>query len=176
MRYGRRLTLIIGSMVLLIVFGSVIYLASQYINGRKQGAGTLFGGPTNVQVVSAKELPAAVPDSRGVVLRRADNSVFVGTNVRKWQRVRDNDAAPARYEIAFDGPALEQEVLITHNTIIYRNATPLDQPRVVDGGIQEVVEPGKLADIRPDAMLQVWGERKGDRVVARVVVYSYLPV
>ena len=174
MRYSRRLALIIGGLVLLMVLGGVVYAAAQLLNGQRQAGGTWFGGPHNVQVVPAKELPAA-PDSRGVVLRREDNSVFIATNVKKWQRVRENDSAPTRYEIAFDGPALEQEVLITHNTLVYRNVTQLDRAKVTDGKIQEVVEPGTLDDIRGDALLQVWGERKGDRVVARVVVYSYLP-
>ena len=174
MRYSRRLALIIGGLVLLIVLSGVVYLTAQLLNGQRAG-GTWFGGPNRVQVVPAKELPAAAPDSRGVVLRRMDNSIFIATNVNKWQRVRENDAAPARYEIAFDGPAVEQEVLITHNTLVYHNVTPLDQARGTEGKIQEVVEPGGLDDIRADAMLQVWGERKGDRIIAQVVVYSYLP-
>jgi hypothetical protein len=47
--------------------------------------------------------------------------------------------------------------------------------QAVNGKIQQIVRPGALDDIRKDAFLRVWGESRGDRIVAEVVLYFYLP-
>ncbi len=172
----KRSVIIAGcAIALLVVLGTAAYIAPSVINGVGQGSGGLPGGPTTIRAIPAKELPPAQPDSRGVVLRRVDNSLYIGTNVAKWQRIRDNDAAPVRHEITFNGPVIEKEVVVTHDTVIYRDATSLDQSKAVDGKVQQVLAAGTLEDIRADAMLQVWGVSEGDRVVARVLVYSFLP-
>lgn len=46
---------------------------------------------------------------------------------------------------------------------------------VVNGKIQQIVRPGTLDDIRKDAFLRVWGEGRGDRIIAKVILYFYLP-
>ena len=108
------------------------------------------------------------------MLRRADNSLIVGVNFTKYQRVKNDDTGEVWHEIAFDGKPVEKEVVVTRDTIIYGDATNMNT-EAVNGKIQQVVRSGTLDDIRKDAFLRVWGEGKGDRVVAKVILYFYLP-
>jgi hypothetical protein len=136
--------------------------------------GNLFGGPTSIRAAPAKELPPRDPEAQGVVLRRADNSLIIGVNFTKYQRNKNDDTGEVWHEIAFDGKPLEKEVVVTRDTIIYGDATDMNA-EVVNGKIQQIVRPGALDDIRKDAFLRVWGEVKGDRVIAKVLLYFYLP-
>ena len=73
------------------------------------------------------------------------------------------------------------EVVVTPDTIIYRDETeiPVGEPGEQSGErtIQQVVKLiHSLEEVGKNFELQVWGERRGDRVVAEVLVYKSLPV
>ncbi len=152
----------------------VAFVLMRLSSGAGIVSGSLFGGPSFVGVAPAKEVPPDPPSASGVMLRRADNSLMVATNVAKWNRVKDDDTGVVRHEIAFDGMPLEKEIVITRDTLVYRDMTDFNDP-VVDGKVRQRVKPGSLDDIRADALVQAWGEARGDRVIAQVVVYHYLP-
>jgi hypothetical protein len=40
-----------------------------------------------------------------------------------------------------------------------------------NGKLQQVVQPGSLDDISANSMVQAWGEKQGERLVARVLVF-----
>ena len=80
------------------------------------------------------------------------------------------------------GPTIE--VVINHDTMIYRDETEYDLKPTTAGQsdeqkIQQVVQLvdldslDKTVDNEPNK-LQVWGERRGDRVIAEVLVYDPL--
>ena len=116
--------------------------------------------PDPLSLVPAKELPQNTPDVRGVVVRRQDKSLFVGTG----RLTRMSDEAPTTY----DGPVLE--VVVTHDTQIFCDDTARSAPDLQADKIQQVVKPCSLDDIAPNIAIQVWGEKTGDRTVARILV------
>ena len=46
----------------------------------------------------------------------------------------------------------------------------MDAPRP-DGTRKQTVEPGNVDEINEHGIISVWGERRGDRVIAHTVVY-----
>jgi hypothetical protein len=155
---------------------AVVLIGAAFVGGRlltrPTNSTSIFGGPSFIGRERAKDLPAETAALIGIFDHRADNSLFVGTHVTKFERRRECDTCPVQRNIAYDGPVVE--VVATRDTIIYRNATNFDGP-IVGDKIQEIVAPGTLDDIGSQALVEVWGERQGDRLVARVVLYSYLP-
>ena len=102
-----------------------------YVGGRllNRGAGRCSGGQAmmargeggvarSFSLLPAKELPQNTPDVRGVVVRRQDKSLFVGTG----RLTRMSDEAPTTY----DGPVLE--VVVTHDTQIFCDDTARSRP------------------------------------------------
>ncbi len=161
----------IGLGLAAMVLIGAAFVGGQLLN-RPTNAASLFGGPSFIGRERAKELPGEAAALIGIFDHRADNSLFVGTHVTKFERRRECDTCPVQRNIAYDGPVVE--AVVTRDTIIYRNATNFDGPIVGDKS-QEVVAPGKLDDIGSQALVEVWGERQGDRLVARAILYSYLP-
>jgi hypothetical protein len=71
------------------------------------------------------------------------------------------------------GPVVE--VVVTTETVIYKDVTEQqfnDKPPVSGQKIQEVLEPGALADIGQSSSITVWGKKTGDRYIADVLVYT----
>lgn len=161
----------IGLGLAAVVLIGAAFVGGQLLN-RPTNPTSLFGGPNLIGRERAKELPVEPAALIGIFDQRADNSLLVGTHVTKFERRRECDTCPVQRNIAYDGPIVE--VVVTRDTILYRNVTNFDGP-VVGDKIQEVVAPGKLDDIGAQALVEVWGERQGDRLVARVILYSYLP-
>jgi hypothetical protein len=161
---------------IMIGIGAAILVAAVFTAGqllaRPGPAGEFPGGAKFTGRERAKELPATAADAVGIFDRMADNSVFVGTHITKFERRRECDTCPVEYNIAYDGPVME--VVTTRDTLIYRDVTNFDGP-ISDGKIQEQVAVGDFDEIGPNAMVEAWGERTGDRLIARVLVYHYLP-
>ena len=76
-----------------------------------------------------------------------------------------------------DGPQLE--IVIGPDTVLYRDVTDFQADAPTESGervVQQIVRPADLADaIEPQMEMSVWGERRGDRVIADVVVFGPLP-
>jgi hypothetical protein len=76
-----------------------------------------------------------------------------------------------------DGPTLE--VVISPDTKIYKDITQPVMVQRVEGEpepeipeIVQQVEPGDVSEIGPNTMLTIWGERRGDRVIADMILYQ----
>ena len=124
----------------------------------KTGAGVLL------DVEPAAELPDAPADVSGPFIRREDNSLFVGTGSFSGVLV------DGKWELRHDGPVVE--VVATHDTLVYRDDTLQQLGGVAPSGpIQQDLTPGSLAEIDETHIIQAWGERRGDRVVAAVIVF-----
>jgi hypothetical protein len=52
--------------------------------------------------------------------------------------------------------------------------TQLNDVRQQHRTIQQQVEPGSLDEIGSNSMISAWGERRGDRVIATVLLYSQM--
>jgi hypothetical protein len=82
--------------------------------------------------------------------------------------------------LSSDGP--EIEVVVTRDTVIYSDETDihggeLGSRESGEKTIQQVIKPvDSLDEIGPNTELQVWGERRGDRLVAEVLVYRVVDI
>ena len=103
---------------------------------------------------TADELPNAPLDGLGSFVRRDDNSIFI-----------------RQFETGDDGP--ETEVVVTHDTQIYQDVT-FNQftDGIPSGQIQQVLQVVTLDEIGPGSIIRVWGEKRGDRLIAEVIMFS----
>ena len=160
----------------------VLLLAgAAFVGGRLLGSPDLTGANQNIIVSDsgdvktstgafieterAAEMPDVAADVAGVFVRREDNSLFVGTGNLSAVLV------DGEWESHHDGPVVE--VVTTHDTLIYRDDTLRQLEGVAPAGpIKQDLKPGSLDELGKNSTLQAWGERRGDRVVAEVVVFS----
>jgi hypothetical protein len=137
-------------------------------------------GPVSVKIttMAAPELPDSPSDVNGVFARRQDNSLIVGTgniNLNVEIRRTAGGAIEPNVSLTADGP--EIEVVVTHDTVIYREETeePGGDGGNVKGGeytVQQVLrQVDSLDELGKNTEIIAWGDRKGDRVVADILVY-----
>jgi len=139
-------------------------------------------GPVSlrIEVEPSHELPDRPAQVNGVFVRRQDNSIFVGTGAIELDvEVEVKDGREERTVTTHhSGP--EVEVVTTRDTIIYRDETDispgaLGSRKSGEIAIEQVIRPtDSLEEVGEHTELQVWGDRRGDRVVAEVVVYRLL--
>jgi hypothetical protein len=106
------------------------------------------------EIQRADELPEAPADMLGSFVRREDNRVFIRP-----------------FGIEEGGP--ETELVITHDTLIYQDVTAnqftdgvADEPR------QQVLDRVALDGIGPGSIIRVWGAKRGDRVIAELIMFN----
>jgi hypothetical protein len=133
---------------------------------------------SRIEILPSPDLPERAPDTDGVFVKRVDNSVFVGTgNVNldlHLEQAADGSIQPI-VSLSSDGP--EVEVVITRDTVLYLDVTEIPGEGGVPGKAGDVTVTQKvrvidsLDDLKGNAELQVWGTRRGDRVVADTLIY-----
>ncbi len=138
--------------------------------------------PVSVQttILPAPELPDEPAAAFGVLVNREDNTLLVGTgNIDLEVDIEVNPETGQESTSLIprtDGPQLE--VVLTPDTIIYRDVTDLSLAPDQESGEREVVQQVRLVDSADDVTgnleLEIWGERRGDRIVAAVLVYGPL--
>jgi hypothetical protein len=144
-----------------------VRLLNEIVSGNSPGILAGMGGPSDshvefmLKLTPAPELPIVHPDLTGVVTRIQDNSLFVtqATNV-------STNAPPS-------GPVTE--VVVSQKTLIYRDTTlntvPTPRPGTTTNlGVQQVVELADLSSISTDSFVQVWGQQRGDRLNADMIL------
>jgi hypothetical protein len=143
------------------------------------------GGPAmmSVEVEPAKELPQSPPDVMGGLSRREGNSLFINSGPTGVMVISSGDSGGAESSVQVgpegaagqDQSGTEVEVVVTHETLVYRDETAMNfDTSMANGGTytqQQLVAPGSVDEIRDDGFVTVWGERRGDRVIASVVLY-----
>jgi len=162
-----------GAVALLLLLAGAAFVGGRMLSDQNQldeggdGSGIIISdskGTKSVEILPAKELPSASADVRGVFVRREDNTIIVGTGE---VRVNLRDG-----EIHSDHDGPEVEVVVTHDTMIYRDKTQYATDEVEDGKLQQVVKPGSLEEIEKHSFISVWGQERGSRLFAGVLVYK----
>jgi hypothetical protein len=161
-RKGKPMLLLVG--VSLVVVLGAAYVLGRYIrgdgsHGESSTIVDMAGGVTITQLEVAEELPKTQPAIWGMVDRIQDNSVFV-TQLPPLEQIA------AQKSVDF-GPTIE--VVVTNKTIIYE-VPPSNTP--TNGVVHEKVIPGSVDEIGESHLVSVWGERRGDRIVADVLKYN----
>lgn len=177
----RSVWFIVGGIALLVLLvggafvGGRLLAQKPLVAGPGGGTAMLFGGGGNqrisIQSKPAPELPQTPAEAKGIFVRREDRSVFIGTGQVQLMVKRDPGQSNPQTSSNYSGPVVE--VVINQDTTIYRDTTQLPSaPPSGDVQLQQTVEPGSVDEIGQNSMLQVWGNKTGDRIVAQVVVYS----
>lgn len=168
---SKKLYIILGTVLLFV--GAAAYLAGSMFSrgmGPRSESGVQGNGQVFVSmndITPASELPITTPEITGFFIERKDNTVIVQT-VSFDPGV--GGLAENTNQDANSGPRIE--VLVTGETIVYRETTEFGQPIAgQEYSIQQTVEEANLDDLNTQTMITVWGHRRGDRVVAEVLVY-----
>ncbi|MBK8900410.1 MAG: hypothetical protein IPM53_04440 [Anaerolineaceae bacterium] len=195
-------TILIGGLVLVVLglLAGGVYTAVQLLTpeaeaasseaeaprsgGRvMQSVSSRDGGPpvaVQTTILPAPELPDEPAAAFGVLVSREDNTLLVGTgNIDLEVDIEVNPETGQESTSLIprtDGPQLE--VVITPETLIYRDVTDLSIPPEQESGEREIVQQVRQVDSSDDVTgnleLEIWGERRGDRIVATVLVYGPL--
>ncbi|MCB9008275.1 MAG: hypothetical protein H6656_13045 [Ardenticatenaceae bacterium] len=181
----RSVWLVIGLVVVLAILGAGAFTTVQLLTAQNDpevpAGAQVFedvyddgsGNPVTVQTVilPAPELPTGEDGVGGVFLRQEDNSYFVGTGSTSVSiQVENGETSTA---VDHSGP--EVEVVVTGDTIFYEDITQVSfeasesKEQTVQQVVRQVDQPAELAQ---GASISVWGERRGDRMTAAVVVFA----
>lgn len=133
------------------------------------------GNPVTVKTVilPAPEIPTSEDGVGGVFLRQEDNSYFVGTGDSSVSvQVKNGEATTA---VDHSGP--EVEVVVTQDTIFYEDITEVSfaspEGEIKEQTVQQVVRPvDPPSELAQGTSLLVWGDRRGDRMTATVIVFA----
>ncbi|HET9914115.1 MAG TPA: hypothetical protein VFQ13_19635 [Anaerolineales bacterium] len=168
----------IGVVVLL---AAAAFMAVRYFAQPQNAAGggpggknvITLGGPGGEQtfelnVKPAEELPDTEPDEAGIFIERKDNSVFIGTG-DVTVRAKAEPGEEPEIDTDFTGPKVE--VVISADTVIYKETTQLD-PEDPGAEVQQTVELSTIDEITEQSSITVWGRKAGDRIIADVILFS----
>ena len=194
---NKRIMMVLGGLVLVVVLVAGVFTAVRLLATPEEtvtassGAGarvmesvqTVDGGaPVSVRttVLPAPELPDEPTAASGVFVRREDNSIVVGTGNIDLDVDVEVDPETGQQTTSLtprtDGP--EIEVVLTHDTVVYRDVTDFTADAPTQSGEREIVQAVNQVEtgdeIGENMELQVWGERSGDRVIATIVVFGPL--
>ena len=150
----------------LVLLAGAAYLAASWmapnasafgqlrLPGMAQNPSAKKGGGFSVDLVPAPGIPLTSPDLVGALVENKDNSLMV------------------RPQTKSDGEASTVEVVVTGSTRLYRNATGdnLKEPPAPGTKLQMTVDDWTVAQINRGDNLIVWGERRGERIVADVIL------
>lgn len=114
---------------------------------------------------AAPELPARPPETKGLFIGRTDDLLTIGTGSVTAMISAEPGAAP---EFNYDGIAVD--VLVTNQTVLYEDVTEFTMGQSVVQ--QELVKVETLDGLQDNTLIQVWGQRDGDRIIAEVIVIS----
>ena len=154
------LTGVVAVVVAALVFAGGVVVAGRLAAPSEEGERGGFGQRPNFQIEAAKELPTTAPNARGVLTKRADNTLTIGVR----------NGGPGENQ---SGSAQMVDVVVTGDTTLYHDITQMEfngQPP--SGAIQQKVEPGSLDGINTNSRVTVWGEQNGNQITANVLVYS----
>ena len=176
----KRTKLIVGVIALIVLLGGAAFVGGRLLNNQPtqamgQGGLMINGGPgggqtVSVQIVPSKDLPSAAPDVRGLFSERKDNSIFVTIGDKFMVQVDKNGTVKTQT----DGNGDKLEVVVTGDTTIYKDVTQasLSNPPPNGSKVEQQVAAGSLDEIGGNSFVSAWGERNGDRLIARVLLYS----
>lgn len=170
-------------LILVLFVGAAAFIAGRMLNGQVNPLG-LFGLRGNgdvmtfaINVIPAEELPKTPPDAIGLFVERKDKTIVIqsislkagegGVVVEKGV----GEAVAGSPADLDSGPKVE--VVVTNETIIYRETTDIGKPNPGENQtVQQTVEESTLDELNSQSMVTVWGRKSGDRIIAEVLFYS----
>ena len=151
----------------------------RYIGGQKT---LMMSGPdgsvsSTIKTLASPDLPPEDPVTVGVFKSSEDNTLILGEGPLEIELnvevIGDGQPVPV-ISISNFGP--DVEVVIPVGAVIYRDVT--ETPSMRSGNLkpgdniipQQLKVISDISDIADDTIISVWGDKRGDRVVADVIV------
>lgn len=171
-----------------VIFVVLLLAGGAFMAGRLLGVGPEamgLGGRPKIQIstgdgpateaewVPAEELPESPPEVTGIYARHEDNSVFVNETEGPGFRITmDEDGS-----VTTNASDKVSEIVVTGETKVYvdRTLDSIDES-LASGVIHQKLKPGTVEEIGELSFVQAWGEMRGDRLIASMVVYHPPPV
>lgn len=152
---------------LIILLALVTFVGVKYMNG---GVGSSTGDEgLGGNLIQSEELPETEPQTMGVFSERNDNIIIVAPadSIRIMAPGPNQEEEP-KMEADYVGDKVE--VVISNDTTIYRDVTPMNMENT-HKDIQQVLELSTIDAISPQSILTVWGRKAGDRILADVILF-----
>jgi len=175
---------IVVSLVVVLVLGGAAFTAGKLLQKPAQArngvervisaSGDSVFTSVEMEMAPAPELPTVSSDAAGMIKRIEDNSIFI-TQHNPGEMVMAVSSEDGEITVPTpEGGGTEIEVVVTQDTQIYRDVTQfpsLEEGEEMPEVMQQKIEPITLNDIGDQGGVVVWGQKRGDRIVADVVVY-----
>jgi hypothetical protein len=146
----------IVSILGIALLGAAVYLAI-ILTGNRIG---ILSAGARYELILPTQYPDRQSDVEGFVVEVKDNSIFVRPAFKREGGQQDYPPV---------------EVVVGSTTEIYRDETDRQHPIIVDGKFEWVINPFALDQIEVGYVLNAWGARRGDRVVADVIIIYVVP-
>ena len=186
---NKKLFIILGVVVVLVA--AAAFVAGRLLNQSVGPTGFLGlplgkgGGPMSISVEMkpAPELPKSKPDLSGIFSERKDNTIIIssipmdagggGVVVSTSNEGGDGGEEGPVFSSSPNGNnGPKVEVVVTNDTILYKDVTEPPDPSGGSQTIQQKVGEGTLDDLNSQSFISVWGRKSGDRIIADVLLYS----
>ena len=168
--------------ILTLVVGAAAFLAGKMLNGNVSPLGLFgLGGKgdmmsVSINVTPAEELPKTSPELMGLFVERKDKVLVIQSVSLKaggGGMVVEKGGGGEVQIIGGENDGPKVEVVVTNETIIYRETTEFGEPKPGEmQTIQQTVEESTLDELNSQSMVTVWGRKSGDRIIAEVLFYS----
>ena len=173
----------IGVVVLVLLLAGGAFTAVQLLtadDGGGEAGGTMVfedvyddgsGSPVSVKTIiePSPDLPQEQPAAGGIYLSEEDSSYYVGTgNISISAQTINGETS-----VSADHSGPKVEVVVAHDTIFYKDVTKIDWNPTESGErryVQELRQIDRPAELSQGNSLTVWGDKNGDRVIAKVIV------
>jgi len=177
-------SILIASSILALV---LILAGGAFVAGRLLGSGPAAAGEDGQTIkigmgegplveavwVPAPECPASEPDVAGAYDRRQDNSLFINETEDGFRISQDDTGS---FSITNTTGSI-REVVVTGETAVYVDLTNnnIDEA-LLDGKLYQKLKTGSIEEIGDLSYVRAWGEKRGDRLIASVLIYLRPPV
>jgi hypothetical protein len=174
-----------GIIVSLLVLIGTAYLVGQTLRASSSQEQALSDQPqlleagnqtgpqaVTINLIGSDELPDRQPDVMGFFSKREDNNLYVNESEDGAFMMVNQDG-----DITINAGDKETEIVVTNETVIYVDATLDDvDDSSLKGEYKQKVKPGSVEEIGDMSTVSAWGEKRGDRLVAEVLLYTRPPV
>jgi hypothetical protein len=159
-----------------------------FVGARLLTAGSVIGGAAgeprvrvatgdgqvvDAQWVRAEGMPESSPDVSGAFAGRQDNSIFVDETEGGFLISKGEDGS---FSVTNTTGKIS-EVVVASETLVYVDETLDNMDEALsDGQLHQRVQPGTVEEIGEMSFVRAWGERRGDRLIASVLLYNRPPV
>lgn len=190
---NKKIFLVIGGILMVALLAGGAFMAMRLLNVKAQVFNGKGGGPemslnskggpgggksVMMKLIAAPELPTQNADLRGLITDIKDNSLYVAQmNNIKVSVINGNTQM---LQPTPEGPYTE--VVVSKDTKIWRDVTMEDNQQPSGGTadqpveIQQKVEASDISAIASGSFVQVWGQRRGDRLIADAIVVTGIAV